>query len=229
MLSGAYSEEVGRNMTYWTRFPQKHLAFTVPTPKLSWSFYSFPPCLSVCKIIHDETLLLTSITVSGTNYFLPSKHNATLKAYRVDRQRLLATQRSRVAQSVQCLTTDGTAGVRSPTEAEGFSCSLCVQTGYGAHPAPCTMGTGGSFPGGKARPGRDADHSPPSSAEVKKEQELYLLSPECVSMERNGTTLPFFFLPRGIIFNPIVVPMLFPASEVALGQVSLDGWRDRLV
>jgi hypothetical protein len=25
------------------------------------------------------------------------------------------------------------------------------------------------FPGGKARPGRDADHSPPSSAEVKNE------------------------------------------------------------
>jgi hypothetical protein len=39
------------------------------------------------------------------------------------------------------------------------------------------MGTGGSFPGGKARPGRDADHSPPSSAEVKNEWELYLLSP----------------------------------------------------
>jgi hypothetical protein len=31
------------------------------------------------------------------------------------------------------------------------------------------MGTGGSFPGGKARPGRDTDHSPPSSAEVKNE------------------------------------------------------------
>jgi hypothetical protein len=30
---------------------------------------------------------------------------------------------------------------------------------------------------GKVRPGRDADHSPPSSAEVKYEQELYLLSP----------------------------------------------------
>jgi hypothetical protein len=52
-----------------------------------------------------------------------------------------------------------------------------VQTGSGAHPASCTMGTGGSFPGGKARPGRDADHSPPFSAEVKKEEELYLLSP----------------------------------------------------
>jgi hypothetical protein len=29
------------------------------------------------------------------------------------------------------------------------------------------MGTGGSFPGVK-RPGREADHSPPTSAEVKK-------------------------------------------------------------
>jgi hypothetical protein len=76
---------------------------------------------------------------------------------------------SRVAQSVQCLTADWTAGVRSPTEAQDFSSSLCVHTGSGAHPASYTMGTGGSFPGGKARPGRDADHSPPSSAEVKKE------------------------------------------------------------
>jgi hypothetical protein len=42
-----------------------------------------------------------------------------------------------------------------------------VQTGPGAHPAFCTMGTG-SFPGVK-RPGRGADHPPPSSAEVRKE------------------------------------------------------------
>jgi hypothetical protein len=42
-----------------------------------------------------------------------------------------------------------------------------VQTGPEAHPASCTMGTG-SFPGVK-RPGRDADHPPPSSAEVRKE------------------------------------------------------------
>jgi hypothetical protein len=27
------------------------------------------------------------------------------------------------------------------------------------------MGTGGPFPGGKVWPGRDADHSPPSSAD----------------------------------------------------------------
>jgi hypothetical protein len=37
------------------------------------------------------------------------------------------------------------------------------------HPATCTLGTGGSFPGGKARPGRDAHHTLPFSAEVKKE------------------------------------------------------------
>jgi hypothetical protein len=54
--------------------------------------------------------------------------------------------------------------VRSPTGAD-FSSSPCHQTGSGAHPASYTMGTGGSFPGGKERPGRDADHSP-SSAEV---------------------------------------------------------------
>jgi hypothetical protein len=58
---------------------------------------------------------------------------------------------------------------RSPTEAEDFSSNLCVQTGSGAHPASCTVGTGGYFRGGKARPERDADHSPPSSAVVKKE------------------------------------------------------------
>jgi hypothetical protein len=50
--------------------------------------------------------------------------------------------------------------VRSPAEAKDFSCTLYVQTGFGVHPASCTMGTGGPFPGAKARPGRDADHSP---------------------------------------------------------------------
>jgi hypothetical protein len=72
-----------------------------------------------------------------------------------------------VAQS--SLTTDWTTGVRSPTEAEDYSSILCVQTGSGAHPSSCPMGTGGPFSGGKARPGRDADHSPSSSAEVKNE------------------------------------------------------------
>jgi hypothetical protein len=55
---------------------------------------------------------------------------------------------------------DRAIGVRSLVGAKDFSSSLCVQTGSGAHPASCTMGTGGPFPGGKSAPGRDADHSP---------------------------------------------------------------------
>jgi hypothetical protein len=52
---------------------------------------------------------------------------------------------------------------------QDFSSSLSVQTDTRAHPASCTMGTAGPFPGAKVRPGRDADHSPPSSAEVENE------------------------------------------------------------
>jgi hypothetical protein len=48
-------------------------------------------------------------------------------------------------------------------------------TSFGAHPASCRMGTGGSFPGVK-RPRREADHSPPSSAEVKNGVRKGLLS-----------------------------------------------------
>jgi hypothetical protein len=55
---------------------------------------------------------------------------------------------------------DRAIGVRSPARAKDFSSILCVQTGSGAHPASCTMGTGGPFSGGKAQPGPDADHSP---------------------------------------------------------------------
>jgi hypothetical protein len=51
----------------------------------------------------------------------------------------------------------------------GGASSLGVQTGSGAHPVSYTMGTGGPFPGGKARPKRDADHLPPSSADVVNE------------------------------------------------------------
>jgi hypothetical protein len=72
---------------------------------------------------------------------------------------------------------DWTTGVRSPAEVTEFSSNLCVQTGSEVHPAVYLMGTGGPSPGRKARSGRDPDHSPPSSAEVKNKLELYLLSP----------------------------------------------------
>jgi hypothetical protein len=48
---------------------------------------------------------------------------------------------------------DGAIGVRSPAEAKDFSSNLCVQTGSGAHPASCSTGTGGPFPGGKSAAG----------------------------------------------------------------------------
>jgi hypothetical protein len=64
---------------------------------------------------------------------------------------------------------DRAIAVRSPAGAKDFSSILCVQTGSGAHPASCTMGTGGPFPGDEARPGRDADHSHPYNAEVENE------------------------------------------------------------
>jgi hypothetical protein len=35
-----------------------------------------------------------------------------------------------------------------------------VQTGSGAYPTSCTMGTGGPLAGAKVQPGRDACHSP---------------------------------------------------------------------
>ena len=53
--------------------------------------------------------------------------------------------------------------------------SAPVQTGPGAHPASCTMGTG-SVPRVK-QPGRGVDHPPPSSAEVKERVQLYLSGP----------------------------------------------------
>jgi hypothetical protein len=48
--------------------------------------------------------------------------------------------------------------VRSPAEAKRiFSSCLFVQAGSAAHPASCTMGIGGPFPGDKERPRRDTD------------------------------------------------------------------------
>jgi hypothetical protein len=58
------------------------------------------------------------------------------------------------------------AGVKFLAGAGKFSLLHRVQTGSGSHPASYAMGTRGPFPGGKAA-GREADHSPSPSAEVK--------------------------------------------------------------
>jgi hypothetical protein len=74
-----------------------------------------------------------------------------------------------VAQSVQCLTKDWTIRVRFPTEAKGFSSSLCVQTISDSHPASYPMGTGGPFPGLKHSHSVLLTIHPPSNVEVKNE------------------------------------------------------------
>jgi hypothetical protein len=58
---------------------------------------------------------------------------------------------------------DRTIQVRFSAEVRDFSSNLCVQTVSGDHPASYPMGTGGPFPG------RGADHSPSSTAEVVNE------------------------------------------------------------
>jgi hypothetical protein len=74
-----------------------------------------------------------------------------------------------------------------------------VQTGPGAHPPSCTMGTG-SFPGIK-RPGRGADHPPPSSVEVENEWSYTSKPPLGTSSPVIGWPLPQPYYPNtGVIF-----------------------------
>jgi hypothetical protein len=57
-------------------------------------------------------------------------------------------------------------GVRFSVGARNFSLLHLVQTGSGAHPVSYPMGSG-FFSVGVKRQGHEAEHSPPSSAEVQ--------------------------------------------------------------
>ena len=85
----------------------------------------------------------------------------------------------------------GRSGDRIPV---GERFSAPVQTGPGAHPASCTMGTG-SFLQGVKRSRRGVDHPPPSSAEVEGRVELYICSPSGPPWPLTGRTLtlPYIF------------------------------------
>jgi hypothetical protein len=85
--------------------------------------------------------------------------------------------------------------VRFPVGAGNLSLHHHVQNGSGAHTASYLMGTRGSFSGVK-RPGREADYSPPSSAEVKNEWSYTSTAPVrlhgvVLSLKSTGTTLLF--------------------------------------
>jgi hypothetical protein len=72
--------------------------------------------------------------------------------------------------------------VRFPVGAGNFSLHHRVQNGSGAHPASYQMGTRGSVSLWVKQPSCEADHSPPSSGEIKEWLELYL-HPKYVFME----------------------------------------------
>jgi hypothetical protein len=62
-----------------------------------------------------------------------------------------------------------------------------LQTGSGAHQASYFVCTGD-----KVRPGRDGDHSPPSSAKVKNKEKLYFLPSPSTTVTCRGTALLLF-------------------------------------
>jgi hypothetical protein len=107
------------------------------------------------KIIHRESHIAL---IKKKSYTGQSQNEPSYEYWRPNRgvntETVTASAGAGAAQSVQCLATDWTTGVLFPTEANSPS-SLCVQISSEAHPASYSTGTGG-----KARPGRDANHSP---------------------------------------------------------------------
>jgi hypothetical protein len=71
-------------------------------------------------------------------------------------------------------------GRSSPGRVKSFYFSISSRPALGSTQPPIKIGTGGSFPGVK-RQGREADHSPPTSAEVKK-MYIYTSTPPYVFM-----------------------------------------------
>jgi hypothetical protein len=67
--------------------------------------------------------------------------------------------------------------VRFSAGAGNISLHLRVQNGSGAHPASYPMRVPTDLSLRIKRPGRDADHSLPSSAEIKECVELYIHAP----------------------------------------------------
>jgi len=70
-------------------------------------------------------------------------------------------------------------GVQIPAGAGNFSLQHCVKTGSRAHPVSYPVATRSSFLKVKWS-GHEADHSPPSSADIKECMDLSLHSPICL-------------------------------------------------
>jgi hypothetical protein len=105
-------------------------------------------------------------------------------------------------------------------QGQNFSLLHNVQTGSGARPASYPMDTGGDFPGRVKRPGREADHWPPSSSEVKNGGAIppsppYAFMTQCLINWTQGQLflLPYLF-PSAFpfkIFWAFIVSSMIPA------------------
>jgi hypothetical protein len=98
--------------------------------------------------------------------------------------------------------------VRFPAGDLNFSLHHRVQNDSGVHPASYAMVTRGYFPWVK-RPGREADHSPPSTADVTECVELYLHSsntPSAWCLVKHRDNFTFMFIGRFLHPQPKDAP-----------------------
>jgi hypothetical protein len=114
-------------------------------------------CNTECLPVH---------VVMSSNAMVTSEQHSAYPAHALHIPHLLRKTRQRCLNMSPALYSfvgrAGRSGDRIPV---GTRLSAPVQTGPGAHPASCAMGTG-SFPGVK-RPGRGVDHPPSSSKKGK--------------------------------------------------------------
>jgi hypothetical protein len=101
-----------------------------------------------------------------------------------------------------CGLADRGSRVRFPAGAGNFSLHHRVQNGSGAHPASYPLGTTMGFYTGLKRPGREADHSPVSDAEVKNACSYTRVYPKVSGLAAWSENCKWYsFLPLGAIVS----------------------------
>jgi hypothetical protein len=149
-------------------------------------------------VVTEHTRLITVITKAVTGSYsesvhysshLQNSHSSLCTRYKTSSVSVYESRDSSVGVVTRYGLDDQGSRVRSPTGAENFSLHHRVQNECVTHPV--------SYPMGVKRPWLEADHSPPSSAEVKERMELYLHFPKTPSWrgaqlkkKTTGTTLP---------------------------------------
>jgi hypothetical protein len=116
-------------------------------------------------------------------------------------------------------------GLDDPAGAEDFSSSPCVQTGSGAHPHSYPMGTGGPFPGGKARPGRDADHSPHLMPRSRTSGRYTSWPPKCLQELHRGQLHLFTLVYE--IFNNLQGKIKCPDHILSVTEILQENLTDK--